>query len=136
MSIHVERVERVKTNREAIRGLGSSPQVYSDLNDRMGRVLKAAKAGAPSKTGKLKRSGRRQSGRNPEGTFYIDVVFSSPVLNYIIDGTPPHEIRPKGPGYPLRFYWAKVGAWVAFMKVSHPGTAPNDFLTPALEAAR
>lgn len=47
-------------------------------------------------------------------------------------GARAHEIRPRGPGYPLRFYWAKVGRMVAFWRVNHPGNAPQPFMRPAL----
>lgn len=41
-------------------------------------------------------------------------------------GSKPHIIRPKGPGYPLRFRVGghKVIAW----QVHHPGTEPDPFL--------
>ena len=47
-------------------------------------------------------------------------------------GARPHVIEPRGPGYPLRFYWAKAGRVVAFWRVNHPGNAPQPFMRPAL----
>lgn len=41
-------------------------------------------------------------------------------------GSKPHEIKPKRPGYPLRFKVA--GRTVIAWKVHHPGTEANPFL--------
>lgn len=49
-------------------------------------------------------------------------------------GTAPHVIRPRGPGYPLRFYWRKVGRVVRFRKVNHPGQRSKGWLTDPLVA--
>jgi hypothetical protein len=43
------------------------------------------------------------------------------------DGSRPHEIRARRAPY-LVFFWEKVGHWVRFKKVNHPGTAPRPFL--------
>lgn len=58
-------------------------------------------------------------------------------------GTKPHDIAPKGPGYPLRFRTGykprtgrgyryrgpgkSVGPWVSTYKVKHPGTKAREF---------
>lgn len=47
-------------------------------------------------------------------------------------GSEDHEITPKGPGYPLRFFWPVRGDWVAFWRVHHPGTPAQPFMRPAL----
>lgn len=40
-----------------------------------------------------------------------------PLGIYFERGTPPHTIL----GNPLRFFWEKIGRWVSFNKVKHPG---------------
>lgn len=50
-------------------------------------------------------------------------------------GTLPHEIVPRGPGYPLRFYWPKVGGIVRFMRVNHPGNAAQNWWEPSVRMA-
>ena len=45
------------------------------------------------------------------------------------DGAQPHGIAPRGPGYPLRFYWRKVGHVVTPLYVNHPGQKGKKFLT-------
>lgn len=53
-------------------------------------------------------------------------------VGYIINGTPPHQIRPRT-RQTLRF---TVGGRVVFAKlVNHPGTKPDDFLNRALPEA-
>ena len=51
------------------------------------------------------------------------------------DGARPHTIRPLLPGYPLKFYWRKVGRTVRFMSVSHPGQQGQYFLAGPLVSA-
>ncbi|MDT0387812.1 hypothetical protein [Streptomyces dubilierae] len=54
-------------------------------------------------------------------------------VGYVIQGTPPHPIRPRPPKRALRF---TVGGRIVFAAaVNHPGTKPNDFLNKALPAA-
>lgn len=55
-------------------------------------------------------------------------------------GSLPHQI-PTHPGVPprggpLRFFWEKVGRWVVFRKVNHPGTPAQPFMRPALYRRR
>jgi hypothetical protein len=47
-------------------------------------------------------------------------------------GSVDHEITPRGPGYPLRFFWLKMGRWASFWRVHHPGTPAQPFMRPAL----
>lgn len=51
------------------------------------------------------------------------------------DGAKAHAIRPMLPGYPLKFYWRKVGRTVRFMSVSHPGQSGQFFLSGPLVSA-
>lgn len=70
------------------------------------------------------------------------------IWGFVTGGTRPHTIRPRGPGYPLRFQWGGPGSYkpktnvmgqykgpgkvvggkeVRFMSVRHPGNAPRNF---------
>lgn len=61
-----------------------------------------------------------------------DITVRHPAVGYVINGTPPHQIRPRT-RQALRF---TVGGRVVFARlVNHPGTKPNDFLNKALPAA-
>jgi len=51
-------------------------------------------------------------------------------LNIILYGSKSHEIRPRGIGYPLHWQDPNTGQDRYAMKVNHPGTKPNDFVTP------
>lgn len=50
-------------------------------------------------------------------------------------GTSPHEIVPRGPGYPLRFYWPKVGGIVFRWRVNHPGNPAQNWWEPGVRQA-
>ena len=58
-------------------------------------------------------------------------VFYAPFVEF---GTKPHVIRPKAPGYPLRFVAGDGSAWIAAWGVNHPGTAPRKMLSNAVAA--
>jgi len=61
-----------------------------------------------------------------------DITVRHPAVGYVINGTRPHQIRPRTKKA-LRF---TVGGRVVFAKlVNHPGTQANDFLNKALPAA-
>ena len=58
-----------------------------------------------------------------------------PLGKFILEGTKAHPITPKGPGYPLRFFWQNGprGAGIYhYFSVWHPGTKPNRFIGRAL----
>ena len=61
------------------------------------------------------------------------------LLPWIVEGTRPHIIPIGGSaaqmakGYPLHFYWERIGEWVSFWSVHHPGTKPNPFIGQAME---
>jgi hypothetical protein len=59
-----------------------------------------------------------------------------PLGKWITGGTRPHVITPKGPGYPLRFFWAKLGRVVYAYRVNHPGTKANPFVKRAYDRWR
>lgn len=83
---------------------------------------------APYKEGRLKRSirvdTRIQDTYSIIAGYYDEGV--APHGDYVLFGTPPHEIRPK-------FKKALKTPYGAFKKVNHPGTKPNDFLGRGLE---
>ena len=86
---------------------------------------------APVHTGLM----RSTSFAVPSGGTEWKVVSPQPYSMFVHEGTRPHMIFPKGPGYPLRFFWPKVGRMVAFMHVRHPGTKAQPFLTDSLHRA-
>lgn len=61
------------------------------------------------------------------------VTAATPYAKTVHDGSRPHQIRPRGTGYPLRFYWDKVGGVFRAMSVNHPGTQPQPFLREAAQ---
>lgn len=64
----------------------------------------------------------------------VEIGVPQPLGGWITKGTRPHVIRPKGPGYPLRFFWAKgpKGPGIYhYYSVNHPGTKPNPFIARA-----
>ena len=77
------------------------------------------------------------------GGSVLTVTSTSDHAGYVIHGTEPHQIRPKG-DYPLVFFWARVNAVVAsygwhgeeYGVVEHPGTKPNPFPVEAWAAVR
>jgi hypothetical protein len=116
--------ESVAEKRAMMRGLGR-------------RYVVIAKDEAPKKTGGFARGIRFRSFSTGSGVAGggVSVGFTvstpQPLGKWIIEGTKPHEITPKRPGYPLRFFWEKVGKVVYTYRVSHPGTKPNPFIERA-----
>jgi hypothetical protein len=79
--------------------------------------------------GSINRGGVTATSRRVRGVVRSD----SPIALIEDRGTPRHWIRRKRPnGPPLTFYWPKVGHWVQFNSVNHPGTAGSWFLTGAM----
>lgn len=107
----------------------------ADAKKRATKVLAAAVAEAPSKTGELRRGLRMSQSRDTRGRWSTgyDVISTAPHTMFVIKGTRPHKIT----GNPLLgFFWPKVGSFVVFHSVNHPGTRPNNFLSRALRKAR
>lgn len=67
----------------------------------------------------------------PNGGRYQSVISTDDRKAVMMDdGTRSHLIRPKGPGYPLRFMWPRPkgpGAVVYFTQTNHPGTPAYRF---------
>lgn len=107
-----------------------------DAKKRATKVLGAAKLEAPrGKTGALRAGIKMDRSRDTRGQYETgyDVVSTAPHTLFVIKGTRPHTIT----GNPLLgFFWPKVGQFVVFHSVRHPGTKANNFLSRALRAAR
>lgn len=86
----------------------------------------------PYTTGRLSHSihavGPIITGLKVRGTVSSDLSYAAAVQS----GARPHKIRPRGDGYPLKFYWRKVGHVVRFMHVNHPGQKGKGYLTETL----
>ncbi len=100
------------------------------------RLVRYAQREAPVATGRLRRNIKpspfRMTGPyKGEGGAYVDKS-DVPYAGYVMYGTRPHVIRCRRPAYALHFYWKRVGAWVFFDHVNHPGTKANRFLERAL----
>jgi len=84
---------------------------------------------APVKTGTLRDS---FDGPNKKDDFSYSIDIGVDYWRFINDGTAIHWIEPSGKA--LYFYFEKIGQWVFFKAVLHPGTRPNPFVDRALEA--
>lgn len=94
------------------------------------RFVQLAQSEAPKKTGVFA-AGIRYRTFTSGDVDELRVYTPQPLGKWILEGTKPHVITPRGPGYPLRFFWPKVGRVVRFMRVNHPGTKANPFLSRA-----
>lgn len=66
------------------------------------------------------------------GASHAEIVFTaSDIARFVIDGTRPHEIRPKTA---KALFWEGADHPVAI--VHHPGTRPNDFVKRAIDPLR
>lgn len=99
----------------------------------------AAEARIEAPVGKPDRLGRPRVGKPMKDTIAVrpthtgaEVIVNSDHFLPVHEGAKPHPIRPKRRGYPLRFYWDKVGGEFRTMKVNHPGNRGNPFLVRAL----
>lgn len=88
--------------------------------------------GYKDRTGALSKSMRGVASR--QGAFQYRAVVSANerYALWVDQPTRAHIIKPKRRGYPLRFFWAKVGRYVSFMRVRHPGTRGAHFSRAAL----
>lgn len=109
--------------------------ILRDMLRRGQQVLEQMYREAPKDTGLLQATFRLQA-RTPGGGYGATVIAGrdgvTDYLQFVIDGTPPHIIRPRQ-ARALRFV---AGGRVVFARqVRHPGTRPNDFILRSLPAA-
>ncbi len=82
---------------------------------------------APERTGEYKRNIRWRTFASGTAVGFR-VTVPQPLTDWIVEGTKAHVIKPRGRGYPLRFFWERMGRVVHFYRVMHPGTKKNPFL--------
>lgn len=58
----------------------------------------------------------------------------APYAKWLIEGSRPHTIAAKNADA-LHFYWPKVGKWVFFKSVRHPGYVGDDYIRKGYDAA-
>jgi HK97 gp10 family phage protein len=135
-------------NRSALERLlyGREGAVYKDLERRGRRGVQAARQLVPVSAdgshgrpaGYLRDSIDYEIGRGPDGDLYVDIVAPAktpdgrPYGKFVELGTDAHTITAHG-DYPLRN--RKTGQ-VFGREVHHPGTDPQPFLRPAIQAMR
>lgn len=96
------------------------------------RATKAAKEamherGYQNRTGRLTDSMQFEASRKSAFGWQGKITARAPYALYVDQPTRWHWIFPKRESYPLRFFWHKMGAWVAFWHVKHPGTKGAGF---------
>jgi hypothetical protein len=89
-------------------------------------IEEALREAAPQRTGELRKSVRGE--RAVAGASAVLTFTAVDYARYVIDGTRPHEIRPR---HAQALFWP--GAQHPVAVVHHPGTRPNDFVARALE---
>ena len=91
-----------------------------------------SRARAPKRTGKMAMSILAF----PLGGTEWQVQANTDYSFFVHQGTKAHIIKPKFPGYPLKFDWPKAGLFPArFWHVKHPGTKAQPFLVDAMKTA-
>ena len=92
------------------------------------RALKAKAPVAKENGGRLRESIRHKqlNGGGLTVTFYTEV----PYAKYVLDGTRPHEIRPRTA---KALHWKGAGGDVFAQVVNHPGTKANKFPERAIK---
>lgn len=118
----------------AIEQIRYSAGVQRDIHRRADNVANYQRDHVGIKTGKLLSTIRTEDD-GPDVNVMAGRAGQTPQLGYQMYGTSPHGIVPRGPGYPLHFFWEKIGAVVDFMYVSHPGGRRNDFVRESVKAA-
>jgi hypothetical protein len=79
--------------------------------------------GFKDRTGNLSNSMNYKIERRGPFDYRVIVSAGAYYALWVNEKTKPHRIPKVGSGKgPLRFFWAKVGRWVTFQSVWHPGT--------------
>jgi len=87
--------------------------------------------GYQNKTGALTDSMSFEASRRGQFSWSSVVRTGAKHALWVDQPTRAHWIFPKREGHPLRFYWAKLGSFVAFWHVRHPGTKGAGFMEHA-----
>lgn len=128
---------RVEIDWQAVHGftLGQTYKLVRKVVDEVAYEAKVLTANGEYSTGFLSASIRTQvsivGGKRIRGRIGSPLWYAMSVHS----GANPHRIRPMLPGYPLKFYWRKVGRTVRFMSVSHPGQEGQHYLSGPLSVA-
>lgn len=93
-----------------------------ELNDYLDQVVPDSGDIHPDKL----RFSRVETFSEDRETFKVQITYTAPQADFTEYGTSPHDIEPQGPGYPLTFYWPKIGGIAHFMVVHHPGSHKHD----------
>jgi hypothetical protein len=93
--------------------------------------VEIAREEAPNKTGAFRESIRfRTFVKGTEIGFTTSAA--QPLGKWIVFGTRPHIIRARN-AKTLYFFWGRLGRFVSFPFVHHPGTKPNPYVDRAYE---
>ena len=125
--IKIEGVEELKAAIAA-----GAQQLVKDVRQAAAHSAQVAtrqiKALAPVKTGDLRKSVEPHLRPTPNGSIG-NITVGEDYASHVVDGTKPHRIEAKN-AKALRF---EVGGRVMLRRaVQHPGTKPNDFVTPGV----
>lgn len=102
--------------------LGARAETYAQ------RAVAVVRPYAPVRTGDLAASLTGEAEQTGDG-FVARVLAGVDYARYVLEGTPPHEIRPSAR---RALFWE--GAAHPVRRVDHPGTRPNPFGEDAADA--
>jgi hypothetical protein len=85
-------------------------------------------SGFKNQTGALSQSMMSSPAYKASFSYGLDLTANTYYALWVDEGTAPHAIVAQN-GHPLHFYWPKVGRWVSFWSVFHPGSKPAGFST-------
>lgn len=117
----------------AIDAVGRGQGIKDDLMRRARNVMDYQQSHVGVKTGRLRSSIRVEQDPDATTTVIAGLAGVTPELQYQMYGAAPHPITPRSPNGMLRFYWVKVGSYVAFRRVSHPGSAATRFVQDSVK---
>jgi hypothetical protein len=118
----------LREHHQAVRDAYAAAGKAADTNVKTKSVFKRR-----SSSRSLKDATRSRVIRGPKGAI-IRLTWPKKYASFIDKGTSPHPITIRRAPY-LRFYWPRVGHWVRFLRVQHPGTRPYHFGKHARHAA-
>lgn len=119
---------RDETMRALTRGIADSVETAA----REGAAEAKSVGQFQDRTGNLRGNIRADAVQETALTATWSIVSPMPYSKFVESGTKPHRIE----GNPLlKFFWPKVGAWVAFRGVNHPGSKAHSFMGPGMQKA-